>query len=309
MGSWEEAPARVTSSRHQRGAAAGTMDAIRKKMKSLKDETDGLYAIINRFEEATKESNRVADQADCDIRDFGKKVHGLEIEFDETLDKLNKALLAFEEKDKSHREVEADIAALTRRIMLMEEEAKKSEQTLADTVTRLAMSSKEADDVLKKVKVVESKCMNNEVTLEELDKNLRQTTKMASDNEQKLDELSRKLGVQEEELKRAVERAELAENKLKGIEEELQMVGENMKQLEMSAEKAVEREEKLKDKILSIQNKFKAAEGRFEYGEVNITKLNQRIDDIEDEIYREKIKIKKVADELGDTFDDMLAHY
>ena len=106
-----------------------------------------------------------------------------------------------------------------------------------------------------------------------------------------------------------VDRAELAEKNLKGIEEELQMVGENMKQLEMSAEKAVEREEKLKDKILSIQSKYKLAEGRFEYGEMNITKLNQRIDDIEDEIYREKIKIKKVADELGDTFDDMLAHY
>merc|ERR1719481_1418372 len=145
--------------------------------------------------------------------------------------------------------------------------------------------------------------MNNEVTIEELDKNLRQTTKMASDNEQKLDELSRKLGVQEEELKRAIERAEMAENKLKGIEEELQLVGENMKQLELSAEKAVEREEK----ILSIQLKFKAAEGRYEYGEMNITKLNQRIDDIEDEIYREKLKIKKVADELGETFDDMLA--
>merc|ERR1739845_27760 len=145
----------------------------------------------------------------------------------------------------------------------------------------------EADSVLKKAKVFESKCMNNEVTIEELDKNLRQTTKMASDNEQKLDELSRKLGV----------------------EEELQLVGENMKQLELSAEKAVEREEKLKDKILHIQQKHKAAEGRYEYGEMNITKLNQRIDDIEDEIYREKLKIKKVADELGETFDDMLAHY
>merc|ERR1711997_1214017 len=155
-----------------------TMDAIRKKMKSLKDETDQLYAVINKFEEATKESNRVADQADCDVRDFGKKVHGFEIEFDETTDKLNKALAAFEEKDKTHREVEADIAALTRRIMLMEEEAKKAETTLATTVTKLAISSKEADDVLKKVKVVESKCMNNEVTLEELDKNLRQTIKM-----------------------------------------------------------------------------------------------------------------------------------
>merc|ERR1712050_700578 len=141
--------------------------------------------------------------------------------------------------------------------MLMEEESKKAEVSLGNTVTKLALSSKQADEVLKKFKVVESKCMNNEVTIEELDKNLRQTAKMASDNEQKLDELTRKLGVQEEELKRAIERAELAENKLKGIEEELQMVGENMKQLEMSAEKAVEREEKLKDKILQIQQKYK----------------------------------------------------
>ena len=65
----------------------------------------------------------------------------------------------------------------------------------------------------------------------------------------------------------------------------------------------------MKEKIFSIQNKFKAAEGRFEYGEMNITKLNQRIDDIEDEIYREKLKIKKCADDLSDTFDDMLTHY
>merc|ERR1711915_610568 len=143
----------------------------------------------------------------------------------------------------------------------MEEEAKKSDETLASTITKLAVTSKEADNILKKVKVFESKCMNNEVTIEEYDKNLRQTTKMASDNEQKL-------GVQEDELERANVRAELAEKNLKGIEDELQMVGENMKQLEMSAEKAVEREEKLKDKILSIKQKYKAAEGRFEYGEM-----------------------------------------
>merc|ERR1712032_1743475 len=270
---------RLTTYSHLSSTSLPAMDAIRKKMKSLKDETDGLYNIINKFEDETKESNAVLAQAECDIRDYGKKVHGFEIDFGETLDKLNKANESYEEKDKMHKEVEADIAALSRRIMLMEEESKKAEVNLATTVTKLALSSKQADEVLKKVKVVESKCMNNEVTLEELDKNLRQTTKMASDN------------------------------KLKSIEEELQMVGENMKQLELSAEKAVEREEKLKEKILSIQNKYKMAEGRFEYGEMNITKLNQRIDDIEDEIYREKLKIKKVADELGDTFDDMLAHY
>ena len=285
------------------------MDAIRKKMKSLKDETDGLYAIINKFEGETKDSNKICDQADCDIRDFGKKVHNFEIAFEDTLDKVNTSNESFEEKAKIFLEVESDISALTRRIMLMEEESMKAETTLANTVTKLAMSSKDADEVLKKVKVVESSCMNNEVTLEELDKNQRITSKMASDNEQKLDELTRKLGVQEDELKRAVDRAELAEKKLKGIEEELDAVGENMKSLEKSAEKAVEREEKLKARILHIQSKFKTAETRFEYGEMTITKLNQRIDDIEDEIYREKLKVKKVADELGETFDDMLANY
>ncbi len=37
--------------------------------------------------------------------------------------------------------------------MLMEEEAKKSETALAETVTKLAVTSKEADNVLKSVKV------------------------------------------------------------------------------------------------------------------------------------------------------------
>merc|ERR1712112_316982 len=226
-----------------------------------------------------------------------------------TNDKLTKASESLEEADKQYKEVEADVAALTRRIMLMEEEDKKAADTLCNTVTKLAITSKNADQILKAVKVVENTCLNNEVTIEELDKNLRSTIKMAVDNEQKLDELSRKLGVQESELKRAVERAELAEKNLKSIEEELETVGENMKQLEKSAEKALEREEKLVEKILSLQNKYKVTEARFEYGEMNITKLNQRIDDVEDEIYREKLKVKKCSDELEDTFDDMIANY
>merc|ERR1719352_1279770 len=259
------------------------MDAIRKKMQSLKSETDGLYKTISGFEEATREAAARADQADCDIRDFGKKVQQLEIGFDETNDKLTKA-------NESLKEAESDVSALTRRIMLMEEEDKKAAEQLCQTVTKLAMTSKAADTVLKAVKVVENTCLNNEVTIEELDKNLRSTIKMAVDNEQKLDELSRKLGVQEAELKRGLERAELAEKNLKGIEEELETVGENMKQLETSAEKALEREEKLVEKIYNLQSKYKVTEARFEYGEMNITKLNQRIDDIEDEIYREKLK-------------------
>jgi chromosome segregation ATPase len=285
------------------------MDAIRKKMQSLKGETDGLYAIIRGFEEATKEATERADKADCDIRDYGKKVQQLEIGYDETNDKLVKANESLEEADKQFKEVEGDVSALTRRIMLMEEEDKKSAEILCGTITKLAVTSKAADNVLKTVKTVENVVLNNEVTLEELDKGLRATLKMADDSETKLDELSRKLGAQEAELKRGLDRAETAEKNLKTVEEELETVGDNMKQLEKSAEKALEREEKLVDKILNLQTKYKTTEARFEYGEMNITKLNQRIDDIEDEIYREKLKVKRSSDELNDTFDDMIANY
>merc|ERR1719394_8674 len=68
----------------------------------------------------------------------------------------------------------------------MEEEDKKAADTLCNTVTKLAITSKNADQILKGSKGVENTCLNNEVTLEELDKNLRSTIKMAVDNEQKL---------------------------------------------------------------------------------------------------------------------------
>ena len=49
----------------------------------------------------------------------------------------------------------------------------------------------------------------------------------------------------------------------------------------------------------------------FQYCKITVCNVffNFRIDDIEDEIYREKLKIKKVSDELSDTFDDMLDNY
>jgi chromosome segregation ATPase len=285
------------------------MDAICKKMKSLKSETEQLFATINNYETEAKDANARSDQYDCDLRDIGKKSSSYESDFDNTMDKLTKTTVSFEEKDKAFMTSEEEVSSLSRRVLLMEDEAKKADTNLAVTVMKLALASKEADGILKKVKYFENKTMRNEVELEEEDKYLREITKMASDNEKKLDELSRKLGVQEDEQKRALERAELAEGKLKGVEHELETVGDNMKQLEISAEKATEREEKLKDKIQIIMEKLKAAEARYEYGEMKITKLNHRIDDIEDEIYREKLKIKKVSDELNDTFDDMLNNY
>ena len=117
--------------------------------------------IIRKFEESTQESNKILNQAECDFRDLGKKVQSMEIAYEETMDKFNTTVESLEEKGKVFMEIESDISALTRRIMLIEEEAKKAETNLSNIVTKLALSSKEADEVLKKIKVVESKCMSN----------------------------------------------------------------------------------------------------------------------------------------------------
>merc|ERR1712223_1489326 len=158
MGSWVKTstPAPAFPSQTASADKKTKMDAIRKKMQSLKAETEQLYATIASFEEATREASARADQADCDIRDLGKKVQNLEMGYDETNDKLTKASESLEEADKQFKEVESDVAALTRRIMLMEEEDKKSADNLCNTVTKLAVPSKNADQILKAVKVGEN---------------------------------------------------------------------------------------------------------------------------------------------------------
>merc|ERR1712048_108317 len=145
------------------GRTCLAMDAIRKKMQSLKSETDQLLTTIARYEADTKDANSKNDQHEADIRDLGKKIQGYECDFDETNDKLTKALAALEEKEKAFKNAEEEVSALSRRIMLMEEEAKKADSSLADTVTKLANASKEADAILKRVKYFENKSMNSEV--------------------------------------------------------------------------------------------------------------------------------------------------
>merc|ERR1712165_27311 len=226
------------------------------------------------------------------IRDVSKKIGNIEANLEEAIEGLNKTNSTLEEKEKEFGTAEEDVGTASRRVVLMEFEAKDADTRLGEKVFALALKSKEADAILKKVRYFESKTMNNEVTIEDQENDNREASSYKRDSEKKLDEITRRLGVMEDELKRSLERAAIAEDKLIKIEEE-----------------AVSREEKYKEQIRLLMGRLKAADARAEYGEMNITKLNIRIDDIEDEIIREKIKIQKVSNELGDTFDDMMTNY
>merc|ERR1712025_375743 len=85
------------------------------------------------------------------------------------------------------KEVEGDVSALTRRIMLMEEEDKKSADTLCNTITKLALTSKAADNVLKaelkrgleRAELAEKNLKGVEEELETVGENMKQLEKSA----------------------------------------------------------------------------------------------------------------------------------
>jgi len=278
-------------------------------MQSMKAETDDLYKKINEFETAAKAANDASDKFDADIRDTGKKVQKLESNLEETMEKLQASNTKMEEAESEFKDKDDDVNAQARRVLLLEEESRISVEKLATTVMKLALMSKDADNIVKNCRTWESKTMNNEVEIEELDKNTREARRIGTDNEMKYDNLARSLAMMMDELKRADERVKNAEEKVNVIEAELGAIGENQKQLEVSEEKARRREEKYQDQIKQINIRLKQAEARSEYAEMNISKLHLRIDELEDEIIREKLKINAVSGQLDDTFNEMLNKY
>jgi len=285
------------------------MDAIRKKMQSMKAETDDLYSKIQDYEDATKEANETSNTNETYIRDLGKKVQKYETKMEETMEQLTASGAKMDAAESEFKDKEEDVNAQSRRVLLLEQESTISVEKLATTVMKLALMSKDADNIVKGCRHWESKTMNNEVEIEELDKNTREARRIGSDNEMKYDNLARSLAMMEDELKRADERVKNAEARVEVIEAELHAIGENQKQLEISEEKARRREEKYQEQIKQINMRLKQAEARSEYAEMNISKLHLRIDELEDEIIREKLKINAVSGQLDDTFNEMLNKY
>merc|ERR1712142_1027097 len=147
---------------------------------------------------------------------------------------------------------------------------------------------------------------SNEESIDSLERQLRDAQFMHGESERKFEDISRKLATLEADAARGNERADGAEKKIRDLEEELTVVGKNLQQLEVGEEQTRVREEKLQIQIMDLRNKLKGSEYRGEQAEMNIQRLNVRIDQVEEDLLQEKLKIKKVSDELDQTFDDML---
>ena len=142
-------------------------------------ETDDLYKKIAEMENATKEANAISDKYDCNLRDTGKKVQKLETNLEETMEKLQASCSKMEEAEKEFKDKDDDVNGQNRRVVLLEEESRINVEKLATTVLKLAMMSKDADNIIKNCRSWESKTMNNEVEIETLDNNLREARRIS----------------------------------------------------------------------------------------------------------------------------------
>jgi len=284
------------------------MDAIKKKMQSLATDTAAALERAFKYETEIQSTTAVAEGFEEQLRNIQKKMQSMEGQFDSCTETLFDVSLKLEVKEKAFANAEGDVGGLSRRILLMEDEVEKSEERLAVNITKLCKESKRADLAVKKRQQLENLNSASEEQIDNLETQLKEAKFMLEESERKYEDISRKLGTMEAELERSNERADVGENKIVSLEEELKVVGQNLQSLEVSEEKAIQREENYQKQMKDLISRLKIAETRDENATMNIGRLNVKIDQIEEALLSEKLKIKKVSDDLNQTFDDMLRY-
>merc|ERR1719242_2782787 len=209
-------------------------------------------------------------------------MEAMESQFDVCTEDLFNQTIKLEEMVKKAGNAEGEVSSLRGRPILLQENNEKQEERLAKATLELAGACQRADASVRKRIELENGVSSNEETIDNLDKQLAESKVTLSDSENKFDDISRKLATLEADATRGNERAEGGE------------------------EKTIAREEASQNEILELLYKLKRSEYRGEQAEMNIQRLNVRIDQVEEDLLGEKYKIKKISDDLNQTFEDMI---
>merc|ERR1712037_758795 len=104
-------------------------------------ETDNATARAQKWEKEVASINATADAFEEQVKNLQKKIQQTESQFDVTTEDLFNQTIKLEEMEKKAGNAEGQVGDLSRRLMLMEEQATRSEERLAISVTNLANTS------------------------------------------------------------------------------------------------------------------------------------------------------------------------
>merc|ERR1712013_192156 len=94
---------------------------------------------------------REAEKIEANLANVNKKYTAMESSYDVALEDLFNATIKLEEKEKVAANAEADVGASSRRILLMEDDADKSENRLAVAISGLLRASLRADEQIQEL--------------------------------------------------------------------------------------------------------------------------------------------------------------
>ncbi|XP_061505361.1 uncharacterized protein LOC1281318 isoform X6 [Anopheles gambiae] len=204
------------------------------------------------------------------------------------------------------KRAESEVAALNRRIQLLEEDLERSEERLASATAKLSEASAAADESERIRKALENRTNMEDDRVGILEAQLAQAKLIAEEADKKYEEVARKLVLMEQDLERSEEKVEMNESKIVELEEELRVVGNNLKSLEVSEEKAMASRDSVEDKIHQLNDKLTNAEARAEFAERSVQKLQKEVDRLEDELIVEKLRYAEIGDDLDFAFVDLI---
>merc|ERR1712059_203286 len=171
-------------------------------------------------------------------RDYGKKVQSLEMAFDETNDKLTKASESLEEAEKQFKEVEGDVSALTRRIMLMEEHDK----NLRATIKMAHDNEQKLDELSRKLGVQEAELKRGVDRAEHAEKNLKGV-------EEELETVGENMKQLEKSAEKALEREEKLVEKIITLQRKFKITEARFEYGEMNITKLNQKIDQIEDEI------------------------------------------------------------
>merc|ERR1712168_1505106 len=161
------------------------MDAIKKKMEKLSNETSEAEIRIAHFTDIKAANEAEAEKFEEQVRNIQKKMQAMESQFDVCTEDLFNQTLKLEEMEKKAGNAESEVSALRSRLILLQEHNEKQEERLAKATLELAGACKRADAAVKKQIELENEVSANEEAIDNLDKQLEESKFNLSASESK----------------------------------------------------------------------------------------------------------------------------
>jgi len=288
--------------------ASNTMEAIRKKMSSLKSSKEASADKEKEFQNRVVELNDILKEKDHEILLLGKKIMKVENELDDATESLATSTVNIDEAEKQQLVNEEEVAALQRRCSLLEDDVNRSDSRLQVESTKLAEAAAAAEAVEIQRKLLEAKNMVNEERIDSLEGQIATASEVALVSTRNHEEISRKLAMTQVELERTNEKTADAKTAIQELEEQLNVVGQNMKTLELSETQALKRHEEFEEKIRDLILNLKFTEIQAAAAEREAAKLQKELDALVIDLTDWKDKYQEICVELEQTFNEMAGY-